>query len=143
MLLRYFMFLKLPSTKVVQTIPFCLTKVPPGLKIQVSDPGPPWPFCCFLFSELYVGMRLLNAIWWLRDEESHEIFALIPSASCRRLDEFVHLHGLARGVATRKHNIVQNKKKARRLGQLDAQELEVRSSYLLYSLKSKAHDVIT
>ena len=55
----YSMFLILPSTKTVQTTPFCLTKVPPGLRIQVSDPGPPWSSCivlCWFFSKILPGI---------------------------------------------------------------------------------------
>ena len=43
------MFLNIAHYQSCSMIPFCLTKVPPGLRIQVSESGSSWP-SCFFFS---------------------------------------------------------------------------------------------
>ena len=47
------MFLNIAHYQSCSMIPCCLTKVPPGLRIQVSDPGSSWPSCFNFCSKFF------------------------------------------------------------------------------------------
>ena len=46
------MFLNIAHYQSCSMTPFCLTKLPPGLRIQVSESGSSWPSCFFFFQFL-------------------------------------------------------------------------------------------
>ena len=69
--LQYTMFLNIAHYQSCSMImiPFCLTKVPPGLTIQVSDPGSSWSSCFkFIFFKIFFQehYQCVKQEWWIQ-----------------------------------------------------------------------------